>query len=133
MPVANPVGLAVTDRLVFVVPDVGVTLSHAGTFCWLYATVSPKAIPLLALDTASDWAAVGVVEPVVAVKVNDDGVSEIALVVATTRFTVMTTGVVLAPDGVKVTVPVYVPTPRTAGNEGLTLIVTDPGVLGVEV
>jgi hypothetical protein len=63
-------------------------------------------MPVVELETPKDCAAVGVVVPVVPVKLRKEGVSEIALVVATTRFTVMMTGVVLAPDGVKVTVPV---------------------------
>jgi hypothetical protein len=63
-------------------------------------------MPLVALETPRVCAAVGVVVPVVPVKVREEGLSEIALVAATTRLTVIATGVVPAPDGVKVTVPV---------------------------
>jgi hypothetical protein len=62
-------------------------------------------MPLVALETARACGAVGEVEPVVLVKLKERGLSEIALVAATTRFTVIVTGVVPAPDGVKVTVP----------------------------
>jgi hypothetical protein len=68
--------------------------------------VSLKAIPVVALETASDCGAVAAVEPVVLVNVKEEGLNEIELVAATTRFTVIRTGVVLAPDGVNVTVPV---------------------------
>ncbi len=63
-------------------------------------------MPLVALVTFRVWEAVAVVVPAVAAKLKAEGDKVMAFVPPMTRVIGMDTGVVLAPVGVTVTVPV---------------------------
>jgi hypothetical protein len=64
---------------------------------------------LVALETVNTCGAVGTLEPAVAEKVSEAGLTLIDVEEPTTRERGITTGVLPAPEGVNVIEPVYVP------------------------